>query len=49
MSFLVGVALTVVAYAFMPPHWASRLSWMVRDAAVDVRLWWKANRRTGGE
>lgn len=49
MSFLLGVVLTTLAFALMPPAWASALSWRVRDALVEVRAWWRAVKRRGGD
>ena len=45
ISFALGVLATVVAYAFMPPVWASWLSWQVRDRITDLRAWWKREGR----
>ncbi len=49
MEFLLGVALTVVAYAVMPPKWSAAASWFVRDRLVVLRAWWNRQKRRGGE
>ena len=48
IGFLLGVLATVLAYTFMPPSWASRLSWLVRDAVVELLAWWRLVKRRGG-
>lgn len=48
IEFLLGVAATVLAYTFMPPAWASRLSLLVRDWVAEIQGWWSRSRRRGG-
>ena len=49
MEFFLGVLVTVLAFAAMPPTWTSTLSWRVRDGLYELRAWWKAAKRRGGE